>query len=143
MATPDDPAVSVYFSVTVDRHDLGAFTSCEGLGFEVTTEQREEGGNNGFVHVLAGRIKYTNVKLTRPLNSDSGKVAKWFASMVGPVERTNAAIVAQRTNGESVATWSLKGVIPVKWSGPQLGTESTKVAMETLELAHHGFLEMG
>jgi hypothetical protein len=28
----------------------------------------------------------------------------------------------------------------VRWSGPQLSPDSPKVATETLELAHHGFL---
>jgi hypothetical protein len=34
-------------------------------------------------------------------------------------------------------------VVPVKWSGPQLSLDSAKVAIETLELAHHGFLAPG
>ena len=38
---------------------------------------------NGFVHQLPGRIKYTNVKLTRPVNADTAKIAAWFASMNG------------------------------------------------------------
>lgn len=138
----DDPAISLFFSVTVDGYDLGSFTSCDGLGFEVAVEQREEGGNNNFVHLLAGRIKYSNIKLTRPVNRDSGKVAKWFASMAEAVVRTNAEIVAQRPNGEAVATWTVREVLPVKWSGPQLSVDSAKVATETLELAHHGFLEL-
>jgi len=140
VADHDDPAVSLFFSVQVDGHDLGAFTSCDGLGFEVTVEQREEGGNNGFVHMLAGRIKYSNIKLTRPVNGDSSKVALWFGAMAGLVVRTNAEIAALRPNGDTVATWTVRDVIPVKWSGPQLSVESAKVATETLELAHHGFL---
>lgn len=139
----DDPAVSLYFSVNVDGRDLGAFTSCDGLGFEVSVEQREEGGNNSFVHMLAGRIKYSNIKLTRPVNRDSGKVAAWFGSMAGMVVRTNAEIIAQKPNGEPVATWSVMDVIPVRWTGPQLGVDNAKVATETLELAHHGFAEFG
>ena len=38
---------------------------------------------NSFVHQLPGRIKYTNVKLTRPVNADTAKIATWFASMNG------------------------------------------------------------
>ena len=38
-------------------------------------------------------------------------------------------------------TWTLTGVIPVRWTGPSLSVDSPKVATETLELAHHGFLE--
>ena len=50
VADPADTAVSVYFEVHIDGHDLGAFTGCDGLGVEIVTEQREEGGMNGFVH---------------------------------------------------------------------------------------------
>ena len=149
-AAASDPAVSLFFSVSIDtdQHpkvgvDLGDFTSCDGLGFEVAVEQREEGGNNGFVHQLPGRIKYSNIKLTRPLNRDSAVVAKWFSSMGGTIVRTQAVITARRPDGKAVATWTLRGVIPVKWSGPQLSVDTAKVAMETLELAHHGFLDIG
>ncbi len=136
-----DPAVTVCFTIKIDDHDLGAFTQCDGLGCEVTIEQREEGGNNRFIHQLPGRIKYTNVKLTRPVNGDSEKVARWFASMADEVKRTGAEIVAMNQEGKKVANWSLVGVIPVKWTGPQLSVESPKVATETLEIAHHGFLD--
>jgi phage tail-like protein len=143
MATVDPAmaAVTVYFEVHVDGHDLGAFTGCDGLGVEVVIEQREEGGMNGFVHQLPGRIKYTNVKLTRPVNSDTVKIASWFASMSGAVKRTQAEIIAKNHDANPVFTWTLAGVIPVRWTGPSLSVESPKVATETLELAHHGFLE--
>ncbi len=137
-----DPAVSVCFSVTVDRDDLGTFTACDGLGCEVVIEQREEGGNQLFVHQLPGRLKYPNVKLTRAVNADTEKVARWFASMArGGVQRTEARIVARTQDGTPVASWGLLGVIPVRWTGPQLGVDSPKVATETVEIAHHGFIE--
>jgi phage tail-like protein len=140
-ADPHLTAVSLYFQVTVDSYPLGAFTACEGLAMEVVVEQREEGGNNGFVHMIPGRIKYSNIKLTRPLNQDSALISKWFASMNGMVKRGTASIVAKNHDATPVATWSLSGVIPVKWTGPSLNVETGKVATETLELAHHGFLE--
>lgn len=148
VAEPGDTAVSVYFEVHVDHDlnggtELGAFTGCEGLGCEVVVEQREEGGLNAFVHQLPGRIKYTNVKLTRPVNADTAKIATWFASMNGTVKRTQAQIIAKNHNNEAVHTWTLIGVIPVRWQGPSLSVESPKVATETLELAHHGFLDTG
>jgi len=65
-----DPALSVCFAVKIDDNDLGTFNSCEGLGCEVVIEQREEGGNNAFVWQLPTRLKYTNVKFTRPLADD-------------------------------------------------------------------------
>jgi phage tail-like protein len=137
----EDPAVTVCFSVTIDDQSLGTFTACDGLGLEVTVESREEGGNNSFVHILPGRMKFTNIKLTRPINSDSEKVAKWFAGMNGTIKRTTAEIKAMTLEGKSVAVWDLMGVIPVRWTGPSFSLDGAKVATETLELAHHGFID--
>ena len=142
-----DPAVSVCFVVTLDAIELGAFTSCEGLGAEVVLEQREEGGNNAFVWQLPSRIKYPNIKLTRPLTKDTEQVTKWIAKTVGgggaargeaPVK--TGSIRAMRADGTVVAEWNLLSVVPVRWTGPSLSTESAKVATETVEIAHHGFV---
>lgn len=134
-----DPAVAVYFKVAIDGFDLGAFISCEGLGVEVETQEWQEGGNNSFVWKFPGRLKYSNVKLTRPLSPETARVAEWFARMGREVRRTTAAIVALTPRNEPVATWTLEGVIPVRWQGPSFSAESPKVATETLELSHHGF----
>src|SRR4051812_39311782 len=93
-----DPAVGVYFRLKIDAlgsgYDLGIFISCEGLSLEVQTEDREEGGNNGFVWKLPVRLKYSNVKFTRPVGAGSAEVAKWFAEMSTGVKRTTAEITA-------------------------------------------------
>lgn len=137
-----EPAVVWQFKVTIEGdYDLGLWNSFEGLGWEVTMEQREEGGNNFFVHQLPGRLKYTNVKISRPLNADSSKVAKWFTSMATGVKRTTAQIVALGGDGEEVCQWGLDGVVPVRWTGPSFNVETTKIATETLELAHQGFID--
>ncbi|MEA2703936.1 MAG: hypothetical protein QOJ69_2245 [Actinomycetota bacterium] len=135
------PPTTVHFSVIIGgSHDLGVFTACDGLGCEMVIEQREEGGNNAFVHQFAGRIKYSNVKLTRPINRDSAKVAEWFADLaVHKVDRPTATISALDPEGAAIATWKLQQVIPVKWQGPSFNVDGPKVATETLELAHHGF----
>ena len=57
-------------------------------------EQREEGGNNAMVWQLPTRMKYTNVKLTRPIGADSAKLTKWFAGMVNGVKPTTMVISA-------------------------------------------------
>jgi phage tail-like protein len=136
---PLEPAVSVCFAVSIDDSSLGTFNSCEGLGVEVVLEQREEGGNNGFVWQLPSRLKFTNVKLSRPLCSDTGGVMDWLNSMTTGVTPRTATISAMTAEGTVVASWGLIGVVPVRWSGPSLSLDSPKVATETLELAHHGF----
>jgi phage tail-like protein len=141
--TVADTAVSVCFVVKIDTHDLGSFTSCEGLGVEVVLETREEGGNNAFVWQLPTRLKFPNIKLTRPLGADTMKVAKWISELSGGVKRTTATIQAMTADGTVVAHWSLTGVVPVRWTGPSLNLDSPKAATETIEIAHHGFLPAG
>jgi phage tail-like protein len=142
MSIVDDPAVTVCFAITIDNssYDLGLFSTCDGLGCEVTVEQRQEGGTNGFSYQLPGPMKYTNVKFTRPLNSDSAKVAAWISASGPGMTRTTAVIQAMTLDGTLVCSWSLRDVFPVKWTGPQFSAEGPKVAIETLEIAHHGFL---
>ena len=136
-------AVAVSFVVKIDDESLGAFNSCDGLGCEFVIEQREEGGNNGWVWQLPTRIKYPNIKLSRPVTADSAKITKWFAGMSAGVKRRTATIEARTLYGDVVARWGLMDVIPVRWTGPQLNPDQAKVATETLELAHHGFLGTG
>jgi phage tail-like protein len=134
-----DPAISLYFKVEIQGKDIGCFMSCEGLSLEVTTDDVTEGGNNGFLWILPKRIKYTNVKLSRPIGPDSKLLAEWIAGMTGAFERRQATITALNAKAEPLVSWVLQGVIPVRWQGPSFNAESGKVATETLELAHHGF----
>jgi phage tail-like protein len=136
-----DPAISVCFVVKIDDKNFGSFTTCDGLGVEIAVEKREEGGNNDYVHQLPGRMSYSNIKFTRPIDGESAKVAEWMAKMGATrIQRHTATIQARTADDRVVCTWNLHDVIPVKWTGPQFGVDSPKVATETLELAHHGFL---
>ena len=112
--TYPEPAVSVCFAVTIDQMTLGTFNSCEGLGIEVVMEQREEGGNNDFVWQLPTRLKYTNVKLSRPVCADTNEVMKWLASMTTGVVPKTANINAMTAERKVVASWGLLGVVPVQ-----------------------------
>ncbi len=140
-AVTADPSVGVCFGLIIDQHDLGAFVTCDGLSLEIEIKSVEEGGNNLFVHQLPGRIKYQNIKLTRPVNADSAKVRSWLASMNGQIRRTTAEITAMTARNTKVASWGLVGVIPVRWQGPSFSAESPSVAIETLEFAHNGFIK--
>jgi phage tail-like protein len=140
MADPDAP-VGVCFAVELDEKSIGVFSTCEGLGLEVVMEQREEGGNNTMVWQLPTRMKYTNIKLSRPIGKDSHKLTDWITKALHGIKPTTAVISAMSVDGEEVvAKWSLDGVVPVRWTGPSLNLDSPKVFTETLEIAHHGFL---
>jgi phage tail-like protein len=140
MAMADEESVAVCFTFKIDGEDLGAFSGCDGLSCEFVMETREEGGNNGVIWQLPTRLKYSNIKLTRAVNKDSAKIMTWFAAQAKGITRKTATIRALTLSGTEIAKWQLVDVVPVKWSGPQLSTDSAKVATETIEFAHHGFL---
>lgn len=138
----DDPANALRFNVVIDGHDLGAFTGLDGLTAEYEVLSYQEGGENGFVHQLPGRLSYGNIKLTRPVDVRSTPLGAWFRLLAKGVStrRYTATVVAFNDNGEPVAEWTFTDVWPVRYNGPSFSADTAKVAIETFEFAHGGLL---
>ncbi|MGP2442451.1 phage tail protein [Streptomyces sp. JW3] len=141
MPSRKDPGSTIWFSLSIDGQSLGYWNGCEGLSSQVEVEQRQEGGNNGFVWQLPTRVTFSNVRLTRPLTPDTTKVAKWISSVQTGIKRPTGTIVARRADGSEIARWGLLEVLPVSWQGPSFDPGSPAVANEVLEIAHHGFTD--
>ncbi|HWG72751.1 MAG TPA: phage tail protein [Acidimicrobiales bacterium] len=141
MTTATDGIASVYVSLIVDNTNFGMFTTCEGLGCEIEVTKRPEGGNNAYVPQLPGRITYQTIKLTRPLDATSSKIAAWVSSMANRPKRSPIELRAMSSDGMStVASWTLIEAFPVRWTGPSFNVGTAAALTETIELAHHGFL---
>ena len=138
---PVENGLTLRFGVTLDGDtDLGKWTKCEGLGVEYEIHEYREGGENGYVHRLPGRRKYQTVKLTRPLDGDSGRTAKLVSEAGQPGKRYTARIRVLDAQGIEVASWSLDSALVSRWNAPNLDVNGKDVAFETLELVHNGFL---
>jgi phage tail-like protein len=132
-----------FFTLTIDSYDLGPWTECSGVSFEVKTESVEEGGSFLTASRIPVRVTYQTVKLTRVVNRDSARLAAWFAGLAGQLRPTTAEIAVLSPDHAPVAKWSLTGVIPVRYSGPSLTAGATKAATETLELSFSALLDPG
>ena len=138
---PIEQGLTLRFKVSLDEDkDLGFWTKCEGLGVEYEIHEYKEGGQNAFIHRFPGRRKYPTIKLTRPLNSDSGRVSKLVSATASPGVRPTGQIQVLDAQGMEVASWTLDHVAVYKWSGPNLDVNGKETAYETLELIHNGFL---
>lgn len=135
-----DPASSFHFKVEIDGLELGTWTAVDGLTAEYEVQDYKEGGQNGFVHKLPGRLTYGVVTLSRPVDKDSGKVATWFSSLQATVKKWTANITCYNENNEVVTQWNLVDVYPKKWTGPNFASTQNQVAIEKLELIHNGFM---
>jgi phage tail-like protein len=116
---------------------IGYFTEVSGLTMEYDVFEWQEGGVNDFVHKLRGRMKFTNLVLTRGITHEESFV-KWFLACREKTQRRDLSVTMLSHDLAPIRTWSFAGAFPVKWSGPGLKAASGEVAIEQIEIAHQG-----
>jgi phage tail-like protein len=100
-----DPALSIVYKCTIDGFiPLGIWTKIEGLGFEYDVFEYHEGGVNGFTQKRLGPIKYENLRLTRPVDSNSSWLAMWLQLQFVKVVPQTMSISALDSTGAEVTT---------------------------------------
>ena len=139
-----EPALSLTYKCTIDGLiSLGTWSKIEGLGFSFQVTEYREGGVNTYIKKIIGPARYENVRLSRPVDSDSELIYIWLMANLIKIIPQTMAITALNSAGEEVTTWNLAGVVPVKWSGPSLDINGNQIAMETLELAYDEMIGLG
>lgn len=136
-----DPIAVYKFGLEIEGIITGWFTECSGLSIEREVFKWEEGGLNEYEHQLPGRTKYSNITLKRGVAGD--ELWNWFQKGLydGKVGRQNISIILYSRDGTKAKRWNLREAYPNKWTGPSFKADSNEVAIETLEIVHHG-LEM-
>jgi phage tail-like protein len=134
------------FLVEVDGVEIGRFMEITGLEVSIEVEEVSEGGENSFVHKLPGRMSWPNLVLKRGitqndslltwLNKSSGEQ---FAANSNTLTRSTAAVTLMGAGGARLRSWDFDGAYPVKWRGPSFSVDAEDLAVEELEIAHHGF----
>lgn len=138
-----DPLMGFRFLVMVEGEVVAAFSEVSGIGAEVEVLELQEGGENGFVHKLPGRAKHGNLTLRRGVITL--ELWRWFTEVVAgrPVRRTVSVVLLPGAQLAIPVRFVFESAVPVRWTGPELKAEQSTVAVETVELAHHGFLVEG
>jgi phage tail-like protein len=141
-----EPSSSARFLLEVDGVEIGVFREVSGLQLTVGVEEVPEGGQNGFLHKLPGRMSWPHLVFRRGItNSDAlfGWVAKssgeGFAANNNKLTRSTGAVTVVSAAGARLRAWQFDGVFPVRWTGPELSADSHAPLEEELEVAHHGF----
>jgi phage tail-like protein len=134
------------FLFEVDGVEIGVFSQVSGLEVRVEVATYQEGGENGYLHNLPGRMTWPNIVLRRGV-TDSDALFSWvnkaagdgFSANNNSLTRSTGAITVIGTDGQRLRAWQLQGVFAVHWRGPNFDAGSTDPLSEELELAHHGF----
>jgi len=121
----------------------GAFQEIKGLGADLEVTPYPEGGTGDFVHQLPVRHSWTRLSLRRGLVREPGL---WWWYSTGLTQslgaRRDGAIILLGEDGTPAMSWTFRAGIAVKWTGPEFSAMQGAVAIEGLEIAHHGLQQI-
>jgi phage tail-like protein len=133
-----DPLLAFRFRVTFDDLPPAGFSECGGLEVETEVFEYAEGGHNWNLMRFPTRTKHTSITLRRGI---AGSVYwDWYDDVVDGLirQRSGTISVLEPDGGAVAAEWQVRDAFPCKWIGPELVAAQSAVAVETLELCHHG-----
>lgn len=124
--------------------DLGLWTSVTGLDVTWGLAEYRAGDAGNARWYYPGSTKYSDIQLSRAACADSVKVQQWLSTMSkndgSMAQRHSGKISLLSANKQVVVTWEVKSVMPLKWAIEKFDASQSKVALETLTIAHEGFL---
>lgn len=139
MPTRTHPYGAFNFLVNVDGGEtFGGFSDVSGLGTDITiAEYRNGNEKENHVRKVPGIHKVGDVTLKRGV-IDSKSLWDWIKDTRtnGVAAQKNVVITLLDEAQNSVQSWKLRGVVPMKYTGPTLAAKGGgDVAMEELVLS--------
>ncbi len=136
------PYLGAHFVLAVDGLTSVSFSKCSGLAGDVGVEEYAEGGENRFAHRLPMRGSFPNLVLTQGAGP-STELWGWFFEylVTGRVAPRDGQVSLMSTVEGAltpVRVWAFRKGWPVKLTGPDLDAQSGAVAVESVEIVHHG-----
>ena len=154
----EDPLPAFRFVVSLDPSDAylpfaqsalitliaaGQFSEVTGLGADLEVLAHPEGGRNDYVHQLPVRHSYPKIVLSRGMVRDPGLFFWYQAGLTQSIgARRDGAIILLTAGGIPALGWIFRGGLAAGWKGPQLKAGENAVAVESIEIAHEGLLQV-
>ncbi|MCD6066913.1 MAG: phage tail protein [Bacteroidetes bacterium] len=139
MAENAYPMPSFHFSVDLG----GTIINCSevsGLDIELDVIEYRDGNSQTFSkQKMSGLRKSSDVTVKKGLFKDDKQYYTWFNAVQMHVpERKDVTISLLDEAHAPVMTWKLLNAWPKKISSPSMKSDSSEVAIETIEIAHEG-----
>jgi phage tail-like protein len=116
------------------------FKSVSGLAYETEAVELKVGGLNDSTWKLVGQTKWKNLIFKRGFTADSDLLT-WRQGWMdrSAMSRVDGTIMQlDSTMKQTLATWTFKKGWPCKWELSEMDASKSELAIETLEIAHHG-----
>lgn len=134
-----DPEGNFVFSLEINGAEVAQFKECSGLKSTTDVYEIVEGGMNATTHKLPGQSRWGNITLRYGV-TNNGYMLDWRNQVLQDAfaDRRNGSIVMRTLQMEEVRRYNFVKAWPVSWDGPSFDAGAADLAMESLELAHHG-----
>ena len=136
-----DPEGNFVFALEIDGIEVAQFLECSGLKNSTEIFELQEGGMNDRVHKLPGQSRWDNIVLRYGVTNDVS-LMEWRGEILsddfGSSCRRKGSIVVKNNQMEVVRRYNFLEAWPVSWEGPNLASSGAELAIESVELAHHG-----
>jgi len=136
-----DPEGNFIFALEIDGIEVAQFLECSGLKSTTEIYELQEGGMNHRVHKLPGQSRWENLQLRYGVTNDVS-LLDWRGEILnddfGEGCRRSGSIVVKNNQMDVVRRYNFLDAWPVSWEGPSFSASSAELAIECIELAHHG-----
>lgn len=135
--------MSHHYAVLIDnvRYHFGDWSRASGLSVSwKQLEHRQEASGN-YVQYLPGMTTYEPITLSRAAGPYSRVVQYWLSQTSKNPQPQSGTIQLVNFIGTPIVQWRLTEFFPIGWSIESFDAAGAKPAVETLKLAHTGFLD--
>jgi len=131
------------FAVLIDNaaYHFGDWSRVTGLSVTWQQVEHRAGDQGNHVWVFPGTTKYEPITLSRAAGPYSRIVQYWLTQTSKNPQPQSGTIQLLNYIGIPMVQWRLSEFFPIAWSVETFEASGAKPAIETLKLAHTGFLE--
>ncbi|WP_341366039.1 phage tail protein [Yoonia sp. BS5-3] len=135
------PLPKFHFQVKWDDTEL-AFQEVSGLDIETEPLEYRAGNNPVFsTSKMPGMIKSGNITMKKGVFAKDNAIFDWFNEIkMNTITRKALTISLLDEAQAPTMVWKVQNAFPVKVIGTDLKAEGNEVAVESIEIAHEGFV---
>jgi phage tail-like protein len=133
------PMPRFFFRVTWEGAEI-AFSEVTGLNVETDLIEYRHGNNKEFHKVkMPGMQKFSNITMKRGVFKNRNDFFDWWNTVsLNTIKRMTIVVTLQDETDKPVVTWNIKNAWPIKVTSPDLKSDASEVAVESIEVVHEG-----
>lgn len=143
LAGPLSVGMSHKYAVLIDNvaYHFGDWARVTGLSVTWQQVEHRVGDQGNKVWLYPGSTRYEPITLSRAAGPYSRVVQRWLTQTSKNPQPQSGTIQLVDFAGAAMVQWRLSEFFPIAWSVESFDAAGAKPAIETLKLAHTGFLE--